>query len=254
MRRSIILAAICLALSAPQVGSAAIELVANGDFSLPGLAGWTVTDQAGGSGSWFDSMVGDPTPISGFATSAASVGAAAAAGGYALTDQSGPGAHALEQSFFVPGAAASVILSFDMFVNDQSGASFVNVAGLDYTVSPNQHARVDVLSAGSGALDTGLAVLLNAFIGSDPSASNPNPFTRYVVDITAIVGAGGLFDLRFAEVDNQLFFHQGVDNVSIQFTPATVGGGDVPEPLSLVAWSALTSLGGLAACRYSRAK
>jgi hypothetical protein len=41
------------------------------------------------------------------------------------------------------------------------------------------------------------------------------------------VGGGGTFQIRFGEVDNQLFFQQGVDNVSIS-TPTAV-----PEPTSL---------------------
>jgi hypothetical protein len=246
-----LLAALCLALVPCHYASAAIELVANGDFSA-GLAGWTVFDQAGGSGSWFASTVGSATPISMFATSAVGVGGALPAGGYAVTDQGGPGAHGLEQSFIVPGVAASVILTFDMFANDQSGVGpVIDPAGLDFTAARNQHARVDILSAGSAALDAGLGVLLNAYLGSDPFASNPNPFTRYVVDITAIVGAGGVFDLRFAEVDNQLFFHQGVDNVSIIFTPAD-GSDAVPEPMTLAVWTALASLGGVVAYRASR--
>ncbi|HXG25088.1 MAG TPA: PEP-CTERM sorting domain-containing protein [Chthonomonadales bacterium] len=61
----------------------------------------------------------------------------------------------------------------------------------------------------------------------DPHATNPNPYTSYLFDITGLVGGGGTFKLRFAEVDNQFFFNQGVDNVSIFVH------GVVPEPGSL---------------------
>jgi len=57
--------------------------------------------------------------------------------------------------------------------------------------------------------------------------TDPNPYISYVFDITALVGAGGTFQLRFAESDNQFFFNMGVDEVSVQATP-------VPEPATLL--------------------
>jgi hypothetical protein len=92
-------------------------------------------------------------------------------------------------------------------------------------------------------------VLLAVYSGNDPFAFNPNAFTRYVVDITSIVGGGGTFDLRFAEVNNQLWMHQGIDNVSIKFT----GIADNPEPMTLAMWSALAGVGGVVAYRKRRA-
>jgi PEP-CTERM motif len=51
-------------------------------------------------------------------------------------------------------------------------------------------------------------------------------------------GAGGTFQLRFAEADNQLFFQLGVDRVSVDFTA-------VPEPgtVTLLLGGLLTVLG-----------
>ncbi|REK19467.1 MAG: hypothetical protein DWQ37_01325 [Planctomycetota bacterium] len=199
----------------------AIELILNGGFETGNFAGWTVTDQLGGSGSWFVDDDG-VTPLSGMT----SVGPAS--GQYfAISDQSGPGAHVLEQLFFVPGPAQSVILSFDMFVNDFDNGPIVNPAGLDYTASPNQHARVDILMPAASPFDTGAGVLANYYLGVDPQPLNPNPYTPYSFDITALVGAGGPFKLRFAEVDTAFFLNQGVDNVSIQFRP-------IPEPSAVV--------------------
>ncbi len=57
----------------------------------------------------------------------------------------------------------------------------------------------------SGAFDTGATVLGNFYLGADAGA-NPHAFTSYLFDITALVGGGGSFVLRFAESDNQGFF------------------------------------------------
>jgi hypothetical protein len=96
--------------------AATIELITNGGFEA-GLAGWTVTNQANGNGNWYSDALGTTTPQSGFATSG--VGGSGLL--YAVTDQGGPGTHALTQSFTVtPGSQVS--LSFSMFVNDQSNA------------------------------------------------------------------------------------------------------------------------------------
>jgi PEP-CTERM motif len=199
--------------------ASATSLLTNGDFETGTLAGWTATDLAGGSGSFFVSS-DVTTPISGFPT----VGPAAGLF-YAVSDEGGPGTHALSQSFTVaPGSR--VILSFDMFVNDWSDLGpIIGSCGLDHiSCDANQHARVDILASGSSPFDTGAGVLANFYLSVDPGA-DPNSYTSYLFDITGVVGGGGTFVLRFAEVDNQFFFNQGVDNVSIEAT-----GTVVPEP------------------------
>ncbi len=194
----------------------AVELITNGGFETGDFTGWSLFDQAGGSGSFFVDNT-TSTPLSGSPT----VGPA---GGsfYAVSDQNGPGAHVLLQSFTI-NPASTAILSFSMFVNDQSGVGpIVNPAGLDYTANPNQHARVDILRAGADPFSTNPAdVLANFYLNVDPF-NNPNPYTNYSFDLTGLVGAGGTFLLRFAEVDNQLFLNQGVDNVSIDGSPVGV--------------------------------
>lgn len=206
----------------------AAELISNGDFETGSFAGWTVTDLAGSfvPGSWFISTPGAATPLSGFATSAA--GGLPHGSFYAVSDQLGVGTHALAQSFVVAAGSGAVILSFDLFVNDQSGiGGIVNPAGLDHNAFPNQHARVDILSSGAGPFDTGATVLDNFYLGIDAGA-NPHDFTHYVFDITALVAGGGSFILRFAETDNLFFFNMGVDNVSV-----FARNGQVPEPATL---------------------
>ncbi|HXG25089.1 MAG TPA: hypothetical protein VNJ09_11080 [Chthonomonadales bacterium] len=135
------------------------ELITNGDFETGTLAGWIVTDLAGGSGTWAIDDADGLTPISGNATVGPAAGLL-----YAVSDQEGLGTHALEQAFTVPAGALSVILSFDMFVNDWSGVGpIVDPSGLDHnsggTGAANQHARVDIMTAGAAPFDTGAGVL-----------------------------------------------------------------------------------------------
>src|SRR5262245_5955532 len=78
------------------------DLISTGGFES-GFAGWSVVDQAGGSGSWFITG-GGGAPISG-------IGIPAPAGGtlYAVTDQTGPGSHLLLQDFVVTPGSTNVI-------------------------------------------------------------------------------------------------------------------------------------------------
>lgn len=215
--------AVVLAFGLVGLGTASAgQILINGGFETGDFTGWLVFDQPGGDGSFFV----DPTTL----TPVSSLPTVGPAGGafYAVSDQGDPGAHVLIQLFTVapgwlpPGWRA--ILAFDMFVNDSNDGPIVNPAGLDYSAVPNQHARVDLLSGTAGPFETGAGVLRNFYLSVDPGGS-PHAYTHYSFDITNEVGGGGTFLIRFAEVDNQGFLNQGVDNVSI---------AGVPEPASAV--------------------
>ena len=228
---SIRLQARWISLSALLLTGAAVagpmQLIANGGFEAGDFTAWSTVDEANSSGAWFVSS-STTSPLSGFASAGPASGTF-----YAVTDQTGPGAHVLEQSFTVPSSATSVIVAFDMFRDDQSGNSgIVGAQGLDFNGDPNQHARVDILLPGSGAFSTAPADIVDNLVapGADPSGSNPNPYTHYTIDVTGILTAGNSYVLRFGEVDNQLFFQQGVDNVSV----IAQVGASVAEPPTLV--------------------
>lgn len=213
---------IFLLLALPRAEAVPIQLVTNGGFETGGgsFTGWTVTDLAGGSGSFFinpnDGLT--PAPLSG------SGGALAfnPAGGssFAVTDQTGPGTHALTQTVVVPTGASSVLFSFDMFMNDFSGVNpTVDPLGLDHTGPANQHARIEILTAAAAIFSTSPADIIASILAPAPTPSLPggiNPWiSSPIFDLTAALGGGGSFQIRFAETDNSGFLTLGVDNVSL---------------------------------------
>lgn len=186
----------------------AVPLLINGGFETGDLTGWTATSLGDGDHS-LSVESGNKTPISSHPT----VGPASGVY-YAVSDQSGPSVNTLTQSFLVPAGATSVHLSYRMFANNYGGGVIVNPGGLNYTLFPNQHARVDLLTASASTFNTTTGVIKNLYLGAD-SAVNPNPYTSYFFDLTGLVTPGNSYQLRFAEVDNQGYLNLGVDDVNI---------------------------------------
>jgi hypothetical protein len=198
--------------------AASFQLIANPDFT-GGLAGWTVVDEAGGTGSWFvQTGVVSPILVNSFP-----VPPPPSAPNAAMTDQGGPGSHMLYQDFVVPTDIAVAIIQFDYFVNNQD--AFITGSDLSYTSGPNQQARVDIIDPSADPFTT--TVLLHLF----QATANTQTYLTSNQDITAFLQAhaGQTLRLRFAEVDNQFFFNFGIDNVLINGRTADV----VPEPATL---------------------
>lgn len=218
MKRLRVLIAIAAIVGFTYPAAAQTNLILNGSFESNGGLGtntftnWTVTDLAGGDGSWWV-QTGTGSPVNGFTVPAPTNGAFAA-----MTDQGGPGTHVIIQSFVVPaGGVGLATLSFDWYVNNQNGTFIVDPIGLDHTGPANQHARVDILTGAALPFSTAPGdVLFNAFITNpgDPAESGYNTLST---NITALLNAhaGETLQLRFAEVDNQFFFSFGADNVSL---------------------------------------
>ena len=224
---------------------AGVELIDNGDFETGDLTSWLLSDAGSGT---ISVESGDPPN---------GIGTAGPAGGsyYAVSWQNGPGTHAILQPFSVV-SGSTVTLSFDAFAQSNSAGIVGN--GLDHSLDPNQHARVDVLLANTSPFDTGMGVLGNFYLGTDGVGSNL-PYKSYSYDISGLVGGGGSFQLRFAETDNQSNLSLGIDNVSIfavlpdDPSNGPMGGGNaggnqgggtadpnvVPEPASMIIWSVI---------------
>jgi hypothetical protein len=187
------------------------EVLANGGFETGTFAGWTVSDSAGGTGSFF--VTNAPvTPLSGNAT----VGPASGQF-YAVSDQNGlgPGIHVITQSF-TAAANTDYVLSFDMFVNDYASS---------FSAPPQFGGEADLIA---GASDPILGPTLNVFYQADTQVVGgvPNPYVHTSLDITGDLTAGDTYQLRFLESDSTAPLNVGVDNASLIATPTTA----TPEP------------------------
>lgn len=206
------MAAIAVTTVALATGANASSILSNGSFETGDFTGWTATNAAGSNGSLSVSE-GGSSPQSSSIIPTATEGTS-----YALTDQSGPGAYALTQSFV---AVTSMVLSFDFFA--QSFAPFADAGTLDFVGAENQHARVDILTGSAGAFDLGASVV-QSLIAPTVDLS-PQAFASFSFALSGLT-VGETYQLRFAQVDNIGNFQMGVDNVSIQASvvPLPAGG------------------------------
>lgn len=225
------------------------ELLTNGDFETGDFTGWTLVN--GGGGSFFIFVPGADTPPAGgffFPTAPNPDGGAF----YAVSTSDEPGQNALQQNFTVPNGTAYVLLSFQLFVNDQSGfGGVVDPSGLDFTTggtfNDNQHARVDIIHIGVADFSTAPAdVVDNYYVGAD-SVNLLNPYLNYSVYVSSVLlQPGSTYTLRFAGVDNLSALNVGVDNVSAFATA-------MPEPGNIALLCAVGASGlFMAINRYKR--
>jgi MYXO-CTERM domain-containing protein len=209
--------------------SYATQLIVNGGFETGNLSGWTVTSEAASfTGSSFYASNSTTTPQSGLASVGPGSGTY-----YAVSDGGGSAAVVLSQSFVVPKGEASVILSYDMFVNSgisgpPTPASVNTSAGLDFNQIPSQFGIVSLMTGTGNLFSTTTGDLKDFYEGVD-TKNNPNHYTSYSFDITSLVSGGGTFTLRFAEVNNLDFLNLGVDNVSVNANATST-----PEPASIL--------------------
>lgn len=204
------------------------EVIVNGGFEADGTEsyspqGWQVAEQ----GIMGSVLATDATES--YASGYKTIGAASGQF-YGFLDSSYPSSQALYQNFSI-GAVASAVLSFQMFVNDQSdnGIVYINQAGLDATsgdsYQPNQHVRVDILRFDADPFSVHANDIIGTyylggangrrFDGND----NVNRYVDYSFDVTDLLAAGGEYTLRFASVSNQGALQVGLDNISLNVTP-----------------------------------
>jgi PEP-CTERM motif len=224
--------------STPSVAQAA-PLLINGNFDTGTFEGWSPVSWFGeSSDGFFFIQSGTQSPISGYEVPAPPSGPFAA-----MSDQFHESSQILIQQFVVPHNVGKATLQFDLFIGNRAGVFITNPTTLDFQERPNQQARVDITRVDPLAqmdpfsIDPG-DVLLNIF-QTNPGDPPISGYTTYTVDLTSFFAAhaGEMVRLRFAEVDTELYFQLGVDNVSLEVT-------SVPEPASLLLLGT-----GLMACR-----
>ncbi|MEJ1462196.1 MAG: LamG domain-containing protein, partial [Candidatus Sedimenticola sp. (ex Thyasira tokunagai)] len=211
-------------------GFASSELLVNGDFETGDLSGWRVDFINGGftDGFYIDDDADAQTPFSGFPSAGPASG-----GFYAVGDQIGPSAQAIEQTFDVPAGATQVMFSADLFLNNHAGGYVVGT-GLDPNIGQNQYARIDILAEGSAPFDTTADVIHSIIIDEDSDlVEDPvTGYAHYEVDISAWVTAGESYDIRFSAVQTDFHMNFGLDNVSIKAAGAVVPPSNPDEPAS----------------------
>ncbi len=199
----------------------AVPLLVNGGFD-DGADGWFGATSDANAGGWSLIAVGDPSPSSAFPTSADG----GQMGTIAIADQiPSPTGNfqaatvALYQPFHVPDLTQSVVLSFDMYVNDWAGQAAFN---------PAQTGRVDIINASAPIFDTAAGVVFNAYIGTD-GGPLPAPAVHREFELTPLVQPGEDYVVRFYVNSNLFWLNMGVDNVEIEavvpepkFTPAAL--------------------------------
>ena len=214
-----------LGASALASGAHAVNLLTNGDFETGDFTGWVVTDQADGSGSWYIAGNGTGSPLNGFTTPFNPTGGT----WNAQSDQFGPGSHTLSQSFLWSGVGP-LFLHFDAFADDQSGAAPTG-DGTDYSGPANQHFQIDITKDADPM----------AFYGTFDI-----DWGHHDLDLLPFVDGAGTYTLAFTEVDNQLFYNVGLDNLSVNDV-----AGTVPEPAT---WAMMIGGFGLAGAALRRRK
>ncbi len=212
--------------------ASALEIISNGGFETGNFNDWSIAEN--GTLGALSVETSATAPTSGLPTVGPLSG-----NYYALSDGL-LGEYARIQSFTVA-PALSATLTFSLFVNDQNGTSpVIDPSGLDHTTGgsfdPNQHVRVDILSASATPFATGDDVLHSLYLGGATGPASVNPYQSFSFDLTDLLDTGGTYQLRFAGVSNQDFLNAGIDNVSLQVS-------SIPEPenfaLLLIGLSAL---------------
>jgi hypothetical protein len=137
----------------------------------------------------------------------------------------GPGTEILYQDITIP-PLASAQLNLIMWYRNVAD-SFATSPGLDYTVTPNQQIRIDIVDPGAPEPDTGSGVLLIVF---QTDASMPLVQSYTVLTANLDQFAGQTIRLRFAVAANLFYCPVGIDAVSIL--------AETPVPSSATSWGA----------------
>jgi uncharacterized repeat protein (TIGR01451 family) len=162
-------------------------LVSNGGFETGSFGGWS--KQNTGAGDWAINN-GTYVPTGGEAATPPFSG-----GFSVLSDQQGPGSHALYQDIKLPGAAISAVLGWTDRIRN-----FAN------QFATNQYFRVEIRDTNDN--------LLQVAFTTNPGDPLLNGWVTRSFDLAAYIGQ--TIRIAFVEVDNLNYFNVHLDNVNLQ--------------------------------------
>ena len=230
-----------VAVFAAKFASAQTDLVENGGFETGDFVGWTVLNEPEGGGNWYV-YSGTTLPETGFSFLSPPVGVFAA-----TTDQFRSGSHVLYQDLAIP--VGGEVLCTAILYYQNLAPEFFTGSDLSYLTSPNQQARVDIISTDADPFTSSDGVLLN-ILQTQPGDPLTLGYTAIDFDLSQFAGSTVRF--RVAEVDNVSYFNFAIDEVSCisDIAPPTTS---IP---TLGEWGMMAMAGvlGIAGLFYARRK
>jgi hypothetical protein len=183
----------------------AADRVPNSGFESGDFSRWTTANKPGGIGNWFV-YSGTRGPKTGFTIAAPPQGKFAA-----TTDQGGAGSHILYRDIHLK-RNMKYELSFYLYYSNFADR-FSTPNTLSYKVDRNQQYRVDLLKPSANPFSVNNKAILRTLFQTE--VGDPNQLAPKLLTFNLTPFAGKTVRLRFAEVDNQLFFLASVDRVRL---------------------------------------
>jgi hypothetical protein len=183
----------------------AADRVPNSGFESGDFSRWNRANQSGGFGNWVV-YSGTTSPKSGFRIAAPPQGKFAA-----TSDQTGAGSRVLYRDIHLK-RNMKYELSFYLYYHNFADRFFTPNT-LDYTVDRNQQYRVDILKPTANPFTVKNKAILRTLFQTE--VGDPNQLAPKLRTFNLTPFAGKTVRLRFAEVDNQLFFLASADRVRL---------------------------------------
>lgn len=196
-------------------GPGEIELVVNGGFELNGgvntsnLTGWTVFNQAFGDQIGWVAQSGTLSPA---VAEQYPVPAPPTGSFSAMSTQLDIGTHIISQVITLP-ENGNARLSFRLFIGNRAGDFFSPPTLSFFRSYYQQQFRMDIMDPTADIMDVEAGVLLNVYQTQPGDAAVSAGYLTVTADLSDFDGKS--VRLRFAESDNLLFFHVGIDDVSV---------------------------------------
>jgi hypothetical protein len=209
-----VIAAVALAAFGATFAGAAKQKPKNGGFESGHLSGWQVADlDASVDNTWYV-YSGSVLPDLGFGDELDFF--APPQGNFAaVTRQGGTGTHILHRVLKLKKNKKHK-LKMRVYYDNQAG-EFASPDTLDSTGEDNQQYRVDVMKKGAPIDSVEGQDVLKEVFGTEPGDPLSRGPKKVKVNLTQF--AGKKVRLRFAEVDNLLYFHAAVDAVKLKSKP-----------------------------------